>query len=97
MKIAIASDSKGEDSSIYAQAGRTPYFQIIEDGKIVDVLPNPFAVGGGGAGLAVTRMLSERGVNKIVAGQIGPKMLMALEQADIEIEQIQGKVSDYLK
>ena len=96
MKIAIAADSKGEDSPICQQAGRAPYFHIIEDGKTIETISNPFAFGGGGAGLAVARMLHDKEVEKIIAGEIGPKMRAALEQANIEMEESQKKVADWL-
>jgi len=96
MKIAIASDGKGEESAVSEQAGRAPYFQIAEAGKIVEVLSNPFALGGGGAGLAVARMMHQKGVGEIIAGQIGPNMQDALDELGVRFRKAQGKVRDSL-
>lgn len=97
MKTAVASMGKEESSEISQQAGRAPYYLIFEDGKLSETIENPFAVGGGGAGFGVAKMLADRGVKKVVAGAFGPNMSGALEQRGLEHRQMTGKVSDALK
>ncbi len=97
MRIAVASTGKEESSEISQQAGRAPYYLIFEDGKLSETLENPFAVGGGGAGFAVAKMLADKNVERVVAGSFGPNMSGALEQRGLEKKEMQGKVSDALK
>jgi len=91
MKIAIASTSKDEDAKVSPISGRAEYYQIFEDKKLVKVIKNPFAVGGGGAGPAVAQMLANENVEMIISGHFGEKMLAALEEKNIKIKTIQGK------
>ena len=98
MKIAIASTSKDEESYVASVAGRAPYFLIYENKKLLEVLKNPFAVGGGGAGDSVAKMLSDKKVNKIISGNFGEKMLDALKERKIEYQEISNeKVKKVIK
>ncbi len=97
MRIAVASVGKEESSEISQQAARAPYYLIFEDGKLSETLENPFAVGGGGAGFAVAKMLADRGVKRVVAGKFGPNMAGALKERGVEHMEMSGKVSDALE
>jgi predicted Fe-Mo cluster-binding NifX family protein len=94
MIIAIASDGKDKGSLVSDQPGRAPYFQLVDNGEVVEVVSNPFAIGGGGAGLAVARMLHQKKVGEVVAGQIGGNMAEALDELGIKYRMAQGKVED---
>ena len=97
MKIAIASIDGKEDGDVSPQAGRAPFYLIYEDGELVETLKNPFAVGGGGAGFGVAKMVADKGVNLIVAGRFGPNMIAGLEDRGIKYQETQGKVTDVIK
>ncbi len=97
MRIAVASMGKEESSKISQQAGRAPYYLVFEGGKLSETIENPFAVGGGGAGFAVAKMLADRKVEKVVAGSFGPNMSGALEQRGLKHKEMQGKVSDAME
>jgi len=84
MKIAIASTGKDENSEVSLVAGRAPYFSIYEDEKLVEIIKNPFAIGSGGAGFAVAKMLKDKGVKIIAAGHYGEKMIGALEEKNLK-------------
>jgi predicted Fe-Mo cluster-binding NifX family protein len=88
MKIAIASSGKDEDSEVSSVSGRAPYFLIFEDKKLVKTIKNPFAVGGGGAGFAVAKMLKDEKVDLVVAGQFGGNMIGALEEKNIKKKEL---------
>ncbi len=85
MKIAIATIDKNENSEISGLGARAPYYLIFnEQGELTETLSNPFAVGGGGAGFSVAKMLADKGVNVFVAGAIGDNMIGALEEREIK-------------
>ncbi len=91
MKVAVAADGETPDAPVSMRAARAPYFQIYEDGKLVEVIRNPFAVGGGGAGWSVAYMLAEKGVDVFVAGNAGPNLQTALSQRGIRLILAPGK------
>ena len=64
--------------------GRAPYFLIYENKELVKTIKNPFAIGGGGAGFGVTKMLENERVDLIIAGHFGDKITGALEERNIE-------------
>ncbi len=96
MRIAIGTTGKDLESEISMQAGRAPYYLIIEGGKVLEVWKNPFAVGGGGAGWGVAKALADKGVEKVVVGRAGPNFTSALEERGVEIEERSGSARDAL-
>jgi len=96
MKTAIASNGKDKNSDISDQAGRARYYLVFDaSGKILEVIDNPFRTGGGGAGYGVAKMLADKGVGAIVAGDFGPKMIDAMGQRNLQYSTASGKVGDY--
>jgi len=97
MKIAIASP-KSEASSVASQAGRAPYYLIYDEKKdLLESISNPFAVGGGGAGFGVAKMLADKGVEIIVAGKFGDKMEQAIVGRGARHLEFDGSVADALE
>lgn len=85
MKIAIAATNKEKSAQISDQGGRAPYYLIFDEkGILLEKIKNPFAVGGGGAGFAVAKMMQNKDVDIVVAGTIGEKMAKALEERKIK-------------
>ncbi len=91
MKIAVAAEGDSEESMISEKAGRAPYYLIFDDKKLVKIIKNPFAVGGGGAGFGVVQMLFNEGVDLIVCSQFGNNMLSAIEEKGLSYKQISNK------
>ncbi|MBN2093888.1 MAG: NifB/NifX family molybdenum-iron cluster-binding protein [Candidatus Zambryskibacteria bacterium] len=97
MKIAVASLEKNINSEISSQTGRSPYFLIFEEGELIEVWKNVFSMGGGGAGLSVAKIMFEKGVNKIIGGNIGENVAQALENKNITFEERSGRVRDVIQ
>lgn len=98
MRVAIAASSKDENSQVGARAGRAPYYLIFEEkGDLVETISNPFAVGGGGAGFGVAKMLADKDVDLVVAGDFGPNMVSALQDRNLEYKKMSGTIGDVLK
>jgi predicted Fe-Mo cluster-binding NifX family protein len=80
MRIAVAAVRKDETSQIPPQAGRAPYYLIFnENGKLLEAISNPFRIGGGGAGFGVAKMLTDKGINVVIAERFGMNMIGALK------------------
>jgi len=98
MKIAIAALSNNKNSQVSEQAGKAPYYLIFDEaGKLLEAIKNPFAVGGGGAGFGVAKLLADKGVDLVVAGDFGPNMISALEDRRLKYKNLTGLISDVVK
>jgi len=97
MKIAVASQAKGEEAKISGQAGRSPFYLVFdEQGALLETVKNPFSRGGGGAGFGVAKMLADKKVDLVVAGEFGPKMIGALEERGLRALEAEGTVREGL-
>ncbi|WP_456328351.1 NifB/NifX family molybdenum-iron cluster-binding protein [Archaeoglobus sp.] len=89
MKVAVSTTSGGLDDKVSEVFGRAVSFTIVdvEDGEIknVEVVRNDFAVRGGGAGVAVSQFLADKGVNAVITGNVGPNALGVLSSAGIKV------------
>ncbi|MCD4705865.1 hypothetical protein K8R61_02165 [bacterium] len=95
MKIAIATNEKNENAEISERGARASHFMIFnEKSELLETLANPFAVGGGGAGFSVAKMLADNGVNVFVANHIGGNMISALEERNVKYYKKEGKVKE---
>jgi len=91
-KIAVASEGKDENSEISVRGGRAPYYLVFENKKLVEIIKNPFAVGGGGAGFSVAHMLADKKIDLVYAGRFGPNMEFALKDKKVKFKESSGKV-----
>ncbi len=96
MKICVASVSDSIDSEISSRAARAPFLLIFENGELVESIKNPFSAGGGGAGYSVAKLLSDKGVQKFIAGNSGPNLSNSLKEKGISFEEKTGKVKDVI-
>ena len=89
MKVAISTTSGGLDDKVSEVFGRAVSFTIVdvENGEVknVEVVRNDFAVRGGGAGVAVSQFLVDKGVDAVITGNIGPNALAVLSSAGVKV------------
>jgi len=85
MKIGVASEGDNENAQVSMVSGRAPYYLIFDNEKLVEVIKNPFAIGGGGAGFGVGQMLANKGVEVVVSGRFGPNVSSFLQSKGIKI------------
>ncbi|NJE25105.1 dinitrogenase iron-molybdenum cofactor [Thermococcus sp. MV5] len=89
MRIGISSSTNGGlEDTIAPVFARAPVFTIVdvENGEIknVRVLQNQAAYAGGGAGPIAVQTLINEGVDTIIASQIGPNAMSAIQAAGIK-------------
>ncbi len=97
-KIAVASSAKTEKASVSNRAAKCPYYLIIDsNGELVEVVDNPYADAGGGAGPSAANFLARTGVTMVIAGDFGPKMTNALKNNGITPFGFEGSVGGAVK
>lgn len=89
MKVAVSTTSGGLEDKVSELFGRAVTFTIVdlENGEVknVEVIRNDFAVRGGGAGVAVSQFLVDKGVNAVITGNVGPNALAVLSSAGVKV------------
>ncbi len=102
MKIAVSTTNGGLDDKVSEVFGRAVSFTIVDvengDIKSVEVVRNDYAVRGGGAGIAVSQFLADKGVEVVITGNVGPNALSVLNSAGIKVYRAGGmKVSEAIE
>ncbi|MBW2651094.1 MAG: hypothetical protein JRC66_08855, partial [Deltaproteobacteria bacterium] len=84
IKIAVASGDKTAKTSVSNEAAKCPYYLIFDsEGKLTEVIDNPYKNASGGAGPSAANFLAQKGVTIIIAGNFGSKMINTLESKGI--------------
>ncbi len=96
MKIAVTSQGEDLNAEVDPRFGRCQYFIIYntetDEHEVVD---NASISLGGGAGIQSAQTISERGVEAVLTGNVGPNAFQTLSAAGITIYAgVSGKVSD---
>ncbi|HDD36834.1 MAG TPA: dinitrogenase iron-molybdenum cofactor [Archaeoglobus veneficus] len=96
MKIAASTNVGGLDDKITPMFGRAPTFTIVDvkNGEItaIETVKNTAAVRGGGAGIAASQTLADKGVEVLLTGNVGPNAISVLNAANIKIYRADGLV-----
>ena len=91
--IAVAVVDRTENSQISQIAARAPYYLIFDkNGKLLEVVSNPFRDAARGAGPKVAGLLIEKNVTVVVAGDFGHKMTIALDEKGLSHLTVTGIV-----
>ncbi len=94
MRIAVSTTNGGLEDKVSEVFGRAVSFTIVdvENGEIknVEVVRNDYAVRGGGAGIAVSQFLADKGVEVVLTGNVGPNALSVLNSAGIKVYRAGG-------
>ncbi len=90
--IAVSVDEKTQPANVSSQAARCKYYVIFDsEGKLMDVIDNPYKDTGGSAGPSAVNFLSNKGVTIVVAESFGGKMINAMKSKGIEFYEFSGK------
>jgi len=98
MKIAVAASNKTAKASVSNMAAKCPYYLIFNNkGELIEVIDNPYKDASGGAGPSAANFLAQRGIDIIVAGSFGSKMIDALRNSGKTHFEFKGRVDDAVK
>jgi predicted Fe-Mo cluster-binding NifX family protein len=86
MELCVSSTGKDIGSRVDTAFGRAPFFLIIDtETMAVEVVENPAATAGHGAGIAAAQTVADKGVDGVLSGYVGPNAFNALRAASIRI------------
>ena len=86
MKLCVSSTGPAIDATVDPAFGRALYFLVVEtDSLVLEVVENTAASGGQGAGIAAAQLISDKGVDGLLTGYVGPHAFQALHAAGIKI------------
>ncbi|MDA0524344.1 NifB/NifX family molybdenum-iron cluster-binding protein [Methanococcoides alaskense] len=86
MKICVTATDKNISAAVDLRFGRCPYFILVDsetmEFKAVD---NPAASASGGAGIQAAQNISDKGIDILLTGSIGPNAFPILSAAGIRV------------
>lgn len=93
MKLAFCVDPEDSNLPLQDRFGRSRGFALVdsESGKVLNILQNPFIEEAGGAGTASLQMLIDAGAEGIIAPEVGPKAMDAVQTLGIPVWKQQEK------
>ena len=101
MKVAVSSEGKNLTDSVAEVFGRCPFFLIAEvqnnKATVVEVLENTGRDQSGGVGISVAQVIVGKGVEAVIAGNVGPRALEVFRQFEIGVFSGRGSVGENLQ
>jgi predicted Fe-Mo cluster-binding NifX family protein len=90
MKTVISSTGNQLESQFDLRFGRASWFCLFDDEtKEVDFIENSNKNANSGAGTKAVELMVEKGVQKVISGDFGPKAKELLEKFDIQMVLLQ--------
>jgi len=99
MKIAITAQGKDLNTKVDPRFGRCAYFIIYNlDTGDFEALENSNIQTGGGAGIQTAQMISEKNIQAVITGNVGPNAFEVLSTANVKVfAGVAGKVADAIE
>jgi predicted Fe-Mo cluster-binding NifX family protein len=99
MKICITARDDNLDSEVDPRFGRCRYFIVVDtDSLEFEAVENPNAGMAGGAGIQSGQLVSDKQVEAVLTGNVGPNAFQTLNRANIAvITGVSGSVRDALQ
>ncbi len=86
MKLCVTSTGESLDSKVDERFGRAYYFLIIDtDTMDFEAVQNTAQSEGLGAGIRAAQIITDKGIEALLTGFVGPKAFTALETANVKI------------
>lgn len=98
MIVCVTADGDNLEAQVDSRFARCNYFLFVDTETLkYEAVKNPFKDADHGAGPQAVQFVLDRGAEKIITGNIGPKAEMILKSAGIEVIFGSGKVKDVIK
>lgn len=95
--IAIAASGKTLSASVSNQAGRSPFFLLVDrQGALVGAVDNPYK-DAGNAGIPTLDFLAGRGVNVLVAESFGSRIVEVMKDKGMRPVEFKGIAKDAVR
>ena len=95
MKVAIAITSSEKNAHVDKHGARAPYYLLLNgDSGLSEIIPNPVSQAERHAGPQAAAFLVSKGVDKVVAGDFGPKFRAELEAYNIACTEMAGVITE---
>ena len=95
--IAIAASGKTLSASVSSQAGRSPYFLLVDTkGALVGAVDNPYK-DSGNAGIPTLDFLAGKGVNVLVAESFGSRIVEVMKGKGMRPVEFKGIAKDAVR
>lgn len=92
LKIAVCSQGEGLSSLVDSRFGRCNYLVLVDTvSGDVESLPNPALYSEHGAGVASVQYLTSKGVQVVLAQNVGPNAYRALDSSGIRVHSAAGQ------
>lgn len=87
MKLCITATGKEIDANVDTRFGRAPWFLIVDTdkGTIIEAVENYAVAQGQGAGIAATKLLSDKNIDAILTGTVGPNAAEVFQTTGISL------------
>ncbi|GAB6143845.1 NifB/NifX family molybdenum-iron cluster-binding protein [Desulfocicer niacini] len=87
MKLCITATGKNLDANTDARFGRAPWFLIIDTdtGAILEAIENTASGQPQGAGIAAAKLVSDKSVDAILTGSVGPNATSVFQTAGVDL------------
>ena len=86
MKVCISSTGKDLSAPVDPRFGRSQLFLFVDTETMeYECVENPALTAGGGAGTKAAQLVSDKGAQAVLTGNVGPNAFSALNAAGIKI------------
>jgi len=94
MKVAVPATGESLDAEVDSRFGRCPFFLIVDtDSMNFESIRNESAGATGGAGIQAAQFIAQKGVDAVIAINIGPNAFQTLRAAGLRVFIAEGTIS----